>query len=350
MDNYPSSIDTNYLAKGQVINAIKSATRVKNQVIDGFVKATDAPTSLKNNSQRLATGARHLHQRAEKTQTLMRGAIKKPTSSLSSRVQRLTPGANPEREIRARKIPKHSLVDRFGAPVSNFKPRSKPQSRPTLQGEIVSRPAANAAVAAATPVLPSMVASASHQRLERLLDEALTKADAHKQALKYQSARHFWQRPGFMGRHKGIKLSALFLVIIVGGLFLAWQKLPQLSVKVAAARAHVSASIPSYKPDGYQVAAPASAQAGAVVIKYKAPDSGGFDLTQQNSDMTSNGVAQTVVPQNTQVQTTHVDGNTVYIYGSNNNAAWVNNGVLYKIDDHSRLSSDEIINIVKGLN
>lgn len=199
--------------------------------------------------------------------------------------------------------------------------------------------------------MPSMVASASHQKLERLLDEALTKADAHKQAMRYQAARHFWQRPGFFGKHRGLKLSVIFLALLVAAGFFAWHKMPQLSVKLAAAKTHINASVPSYKPTGYALASPATTQAGAVILKYKAPDSNqGFEISQKPSNMTSASVAQTVVPKGTQVQTSQVGGNTVYIYGQNNDAAWVNNGVLYTIKDRSKLSSDQIIKIVQGLN
>jgi hypothetical protein len=45
-----------------------------------------------------------------------------------------------------------------------------------------------------------------------------------------------------------------------------------------------------------------------------------------------------------------VAGNTVYIYGARNDAAWVNNGVLYTIKDYAGLTSDQIIKIVQGLN
>ena len=261
---------------------------------------------------------------------------------------------NPQREIRAKTATKHTSVDHFGNP-STTHSSSKPQ---VVHGEVIRRHSghsnlsAGAASTSTAVALPSMVASASHQKLERMLDEALTKADAHKQAMRYHAARHFWQRPGFMGRRASLKITLILIVVLGAAGLLAWQKVPQVSIRVAAARAHVNASIPVYKPSGYSLITPASVNAGAVLLKYKdsADDTQSYSIAQKPSNMASLSLAQTIVPHGAQVQTTQVSGNTVYIYGASNNAAWVNNGILYTISDHARLSSDEIIKIVQGLN
>jgi hypothetical protein len=195
-----------------------------------------------------------------------------------------------------------------------------------------------------------MVASASHQKLERLLDHALTNADSHKQAMRYQAARHFWQRRWLAGNRRWLVLLAV-LVLIIGGLFVAWQKVPILSVKAAGMKAHLSPSVPAYTPDGYKMAGPAKAVSGTVSIKYVSSDSAGsYEIIQAQSNLTSNSVGQNVVPKGAAVQTSQVNGNTVYIYGKENDAAWVNDGVLYTIKDHASLSSDELIKMVQGLN
>jgi hypothetical protein len=226
----------------------------------------------------------------------------------------------------------------------------------TIKGEVIPRhtpdisePQASSSSTAA--VMPSMVASASHQKLERMLDEALTRADAHKQALRYHAARHFWQRPGFLGRRTGLKLCLLVILVAAATALIAWQKFPQLSVKVAGSRAHIAASVPSYKPEGYKLASPATIDNGAVLMKYTAgQDDQSYEITQKQSDLTSTSLAQTIVPAGAAVQTSQVAGNTVYIYGIHNDAAWVNNGVLYTINNRAELSSDQIIKIVQGLN
>ncbi len=294
--------------------------------------------------------ARSLHKRTQKASTLMRGALTKPSGDISPKINRLNPGHNPQREYRAKVTPVHGKVDHFGAPAPKKLPHVSVSPK-VITGEVINRSGGQNSATSAV-ALPSMIASVSHQKLERMLDEALTRADAHKQALRYQAARHFWQKPGFLGKRAGLKLvaGALSLLLIAG--VIAWQKFPQLSVKMAAARAHITASVPSYKPAGFALAAPATAQNGAVLLKYAAGDGSAqsYDIAQKQSNMANASLAQTVVPRGAQVQTSQVAGNTVYIYGRNNDAAWVNNGVLYTLKDHAGLNSDEIIKIVQGIN
>jgi len=285
-----------------------------------------------------------VHRRAEKTRTLMRGGLKKPYG-MAMDMGRSSAKPRIGTQLRAKTIRRHTQVEHFGNPIRS----SGGRAAEAASGEIISR--GQAVPAAAAAPLPSMIASASHQKLERLLDEALSKADAHKQALRYQAARHFWQRRWFTGPVRWMTAAGGTL-LIAGSIFYAWRTVPQLSMKFAGLRAHVAAAVPTYKPDGYKIAGPAKAVSGAVVIQYKSASdlSKTYAITEQPSAFTSTMVSQNVVPKGAPVQTSQVEGNTVYIYGSSNDAAWVNNGVLYRIKNNSSLGSDQLINIVSGLN
>lgn len=341
---------------GKLISAtISSVNNVKNQVIDGFVKAPAAISQKKKSSnpkpirRTVKQGASHLHKRTQKAQTLMRGAVKNPASNFNSRLQHLTAIPRPDTQLRAKLTPKHPRVEHYGNPI-----KSAHDARPNvIHAKTVPRhhhQATHVKQNTVSAPLPSMVTSASHHKLERLLDEALTKADAHKQALQYHAAKHFWQKPNFRGRYKILTFSLVVIAVLALGFFVVWQKVPQVSVKLAGTKAGVSATVPKYTPSGYKPAAPAAAQQKAVKIDYKSTDGAqSYTITQQPSNLSSTSLSQSVVPQNTPVQTSQVDGNTVYIYGPNNNAAWVNNGVLYTIDSQANLSSDQVLNIVKGL-
>ena len=100
------------------------------------------------------------------------------------------------------------------------------------------------------------------------------------------------------------------------------------------------------------MAGPAKAQSGAVTINFKSAANPyqTYAISEAQSNLSSTSLVQTVVPKGKSLQTSQVDGNTVYIYGPSNDAAWVNNGVLYTIKDTAGLSSDELIKIVQGLN
>lgn len=319
--------------------------------IDGFVKAPS-----KKSSKPAWPLASQIHQRTEKAQTLMRGGLRKPAPASQPKSHTHTAKPKIETQLRAKTTPLHHRVKHFGNPIKSASQTSfKPANREALSGELVNSARTNSytqnSSAAAAEPLPSMVTSVSHQKLERLLDEALTKADSHKQAMRYHAARHFWQRRWFSGPRKWAFISCIVILLLAGFLF-AWQRVPQLSMRVAGFQAHLSPVVPTYKPDSFALASPASAKSGVVTIKYKssASPSQTYSISQSESDINSSMVAQNVVPKGTSVQTSQVSGNTVYIYGAENDAVWVNNNILYKVDNNAKLSSDQVLNIVRGLN
>lgn len=331
---------------GQIISAIRSGSYKTSRVIDGFVSGP-LKSDAKPTPKRGQVKSTHVHKGAQRPRTLMRGGLKKPSTTPKPDIQNHISRPKMTTQLRAKTVTMHQKVNRFGDPI---KARAQAVSAKAISGELVSRGSAVTDSAVKAP-LPSTVTSVSHQKLERLLDEALAKADAHKEALRYQAARHFWHRRLLVGPRKWAAL-AVTAVIVVAGLFMAWQNVPQLSVKVASMKAHVTAAVPSYKPDGFVVASPAQAVSGGVSLKYKsaADDTRTYEIHQKPSRLTSTLVSQNVVPKGAPVQTSQVNGNMVYIYGPDNDAAWVNNGVLYTIKDKADLSSDQLIKIVAGLN
>jgi hypothetical protein len=323
---------------GQIIEALRSANTKTAKVIDGFVSRP-----AKNAAERPQMKSAHIHSHPQKGRTLRREGLKKPAGSHND-ISKPTSHTKLDTQLRAKAARMHHRVSRFGNPI-----RSTAAQPPAVSGEYVKRPEAKAQ--AVPEAMPSMVTSVSHQKLERLLDEALARADAHKQALKYHAARHFWQKRWFNGPGRWLAFGgALVLVLIV--LFVAWQKIPALSMKVAGLKAHVSATVPAYKPDGFTMASPARAEDNAVKVTYKssAQPQQKYEVTQSASSLTSTSLSQSVVPKGTSVQTSQVAGNTIYIYGPHNDAAWVNNGVLYKIKDNAGLSSDQLIKIAGSIN
>jgi hypothetical protein len=312
-------------------------------MVDGFIK-----DSSKTNPHRKKVVSSHVHRRTQKAKTLMRSGLKKPIAA-SGQFVKHPPGFRPEREMRAKATPKHNRVDHFGMPT----PRQKTAPTAAVSGELMPAKAGAGQVyhPSSTAPLPSIVTCSSHLSLERLLDQALTHADTHREAIRYQAARHFWHRRWLGGNRKWLVLAGV-LIAVLAGLLISWQKVPALSVKMAGFRAHVKSAVPVYIPDGFHLAGPAKATSGTVNISYVSNTSIDryYDIVQAQSNLTSQSVEQNVVPKGATVQTSQVDGNTVYIYGRDNDAAWVNNGVLYTINDHANLSSDELIKIVQGLN
>jgi hypothetical protein len=340
---------------GQILNASNkarhSASTSKKRVIDGFViGAHNAKNraSSKNVSKAAPakTPAQKLHHRPQKTRTLMRTGLAKPATKSgpeSKQSKRTASQVNPVRELRARTITQHVGVKRFGHfsqknEVIHNSPVAKPKLHSRTPTEIV------------TPArVPSMVTSVSHQKLEKMLDEALLRADAHKQMMGAKKQSRYSLSRFIKGpRWIRYSLAGLAILFIVGTL--VWRNLPAVAVHVASAKAGVQAAVPAYTPDGFSYAK-LHYVPGAITMQYVAKDqpTQNFVLTQQRSNWTSATLEANELPKDGNVQTSEVKGTTVYIYGEHNDAAWVNRNILYSLKNKANLTSDQVLKIAQSL-
>ena len=340
---------------------------ISNQTVDGVMakpKALVISKSLAYKQRRLAKARRQspaqvIHRRTQRPKTLMRQMVAKPKSlkSLSSplnplrkRVAKVTPA----KLYHAQSIAQNNKVRRFGIPKRSA--HTPPATHHKLSvGEVLPKTghlsiASTSSSSAAVATLPSVMSNASHQRLERLLDHALAKADAHKQALHASLSRQSkWHRPKFMPKWLGFALLLVSLLLIAG--FFAWQNIPQVSMRITTLRSHINATIPSYIPDGFSFKGPIHYQNGSVSMQLKAnsDSSRTIELTQQPSNWDSASLAASAVPAGAQLQTSQVKDTTVYIYGDRNDATWVSNGIRYILKDKAQLNSDQVLRMADSL-
>jgi predicted flap endonuclease-1-like 5' DNA nuclease len=173
-------------------------------------------------------------------------------------------------------------------------------------------------------------------------EEAIAKA--LDQAPKHSSQTQQIHQPNKFQRISGIGAVSLALLLL-GGYF-TYLNMPSLSVRVAAAEAGVSASYPSYHPDGYSLSGAVAYSQDEVNMKF-ASNSGSqnFTLAQKKSAWDSTAVLENYVKAKAgnNYVTYNENGLTIYTYDSN--AAWVNNGVLYTINGDAPLTSDQIRHI-----
>ncbi|MBX4199516.1 DUF4367 domain-containing protein [Candidatus Saccharibacteria bacterium] len=344
---------------GELISKVKKASNHIHRprgkkMVDGFVLSSARRPATTNaqvskSASRPKTTAHGLHTRTQHSKTLMRKVVKKPSFSKAEPTQKKpvhaqSHGVNPIRESRAKTVIKHAKVNRFGALQSSATSTAKADvmpHKPRLKNT-------SAAIEIVAPRAPSMVTSVSHQKLERLLDEALLKADAHKQMMHHNQSSRL-SRMKRLPRWLSIGFAILILTILAAAVI--WRNLPSVAMHVAAARAHVKASIPSYTPSGYGFTNHIKYKTGSVTLQYIDKTSGepGFALTQQTSDWDSASLAANALPKDVPVQTSQVNGTTVYVYGTSNDAAWVNHGVLYNLKNKGSLTSDQVMKIVEAL-
>ncbi|HVI69390.1 MAG TPA: hypothetical protein VM581_02935 [Magnetospirillaceae bacterium] len=158
------------------------------------------------------------------------------------------------------------------------------------------------------------------------------------------------KRSSWLGRQPRLAtiLSSTLALLILGG-YLTYITLPSISLKVAASRAGVNATMPEYKPDGYSLDGPITYSPGEVIISYKSnTNKTGYKLVQKATNWDSQAVLDNYVGKLTDNYLTFQErGITVYTFGSK--AVWVNGGLLYTLDGDAALSSDQILRLATSI-
>lgn len=340
--------------------ADKARKPYQNLTIDGFVRKSRGQSALINDTEtgsmpKPEQAARAVHQGTQRSRTLIRSAVKKPditpsgTTVYNSKTKPTATNLNPARLSRARRIVKSSRVQRFSSP-NTAKTADKSDVSDPIKKPAGPYPKEETMAIAVAKPLPSMITSVSHQHLERLLDHALFRATSHRNTLYGRNNTN--QSRIFTVIPRWLVLGVILVVVLgVAGLF-AWQNIPQVSVRVAAVQADLKATVPAYSPSGFSFKGPMSATNNSVSMKFQsnADASREFIITQQASDWDSNSLlANFITPTGMAFQSSQVKGNTVYIYGDENHATWVNNGIWYKIDDQAKLNSDQLLKIAQSM-
>lgn len=307
----------------------------------------------------------------QSSKTLMRRAVSKPTTKSSPAIKRTAPLPNkvtigalspklsvsavdPGRARRAQHVQRSQHVDHFiaNAPklttiMKPVKPEPAPRSHaqprldiePAHRSHTTAKPAA--AHSATHHTAAKSTAASAHKRTNELFDRAIANAKSHEQA-KAKPARR--KKAGrLVNAMAGV---AAFLVI--GG-FVGYVNRASLQLELASARAGFQANLPEYQPNGFARQA-AVADGREVKISFVSPhNSDRFVLSQQASDWDSQTLFDEISSAaSTNYQTLQSGGRTIYVYDSGK-AAWVNGGVLYRVDGNTQLDTTQISQLAASL-
>ncbi len=292
---------------GQLIGvAKKAAHHIKKPInglsIDGFSKPARAIKQSATGRSVQAAG-----RKPERARTLMRSIVKK-SAEAKSEAKIKARGLSPDhaRASRAAAISQDGRVQRFG-----LLPFSKRSNQAAKSGEVISKhvgsPAQPSATLAVAP--PSVMGSAAHHRLERLLDYALAHADAHKKSLE-RSNKARRKIFGKIPRWLAITIVGIVAAAAIG--IFVWQKMPAASLKLAAARAHVNASLPT-PISGYKIGSITASQNAVITTMLSTSDSSKkYTVTEKASTQPTESLAAAASASGSgqQVQTVQDQGRT----------------------------------------
>ena len=266
----------------------------------------------------------------QKSATLSRRHIKRPPQkSLATRPVR-TPHTAVQQHVAVKKfspqIAQKPAVEALKKPVQIDRPAEvHPVVQRAKQRQITKAPVA--------PIQKAEPKPASILKNEAI-SEALAKAqepkpDKHHRAKRKQSKLKRWTSLA----------SAGLAIMLLGGYF-TYLSMPNISIRVAALQSGINATYPGYKPNGY-------AQ-GEVSMKFAYADgTANYTISQSKSNWDSAAVKEYISGKSGAPATTIVDGLTIFAAGEN--VAWVNGGILYQINSHAPLSSEQIRKIATSM-
>ncbi len=145
-------------------------------------------------------------------------------------------------------------------------------------------------------------------------------------------------------------VSAGVLAALILGGFILYQNLPNLNVRLAAARAGFHASLPGYHPAGFSLKGPIHYAPGELSFNFQSnSDDRNFQVKQQASNWNDATLLQTYVSKQPEpYQTYEGNGRTVYI--SSRGANLVTGNKWIQVQSDGSLSTEQLLNIVKSIN
>lgn len=318
-----------------------------------------APAPAKKPVARTSTGttsAQTAHAaNVQRSQTLHRRATKKPVAPQKVVTKRAAPGRHMDiaRNADVSKFAKHPEIKAAApvqAPVAASAATKKSAPKPAAKLAKNDKPAQVHPVAQRalhrSASKKQAAAPAKAQSAKEVKDAAITKALATPTAKPVKAKKAKKDRKVL----RRVIIIGSALLILAVGIYAVYRLVPNISVSVAASQAGISATYPEFTPDGYALEHPVTYTDGEVDLKFASNSSNNYyTITQTRSSWDSSAVLDNVVTPvaGANYVTTKERGLTIYTYGSS--AAWVNGGILYKIESKAPLSGDQIRRIATSL-
>lgn len=267
-----------------------------------------------------------VHRVPEKSQTLNRQVVEKSTPITPAKVRPL--------------IQKSPAITKFAPhPTAALPTRTRAMSDigPTTHPMVAKVQQQMQATKA-----PKLTPKPSQVIKQEAIVEALSNAPSH--------SKGNGQHKSSSKRSRFFSIASASLALLLLGGYFTYLNMPSLSVRVAAAQAGVNATYPAYRPDGYSLRGPVAYDDGQVSMKFAAnagPQN--FSITQTKSSWDSSALEENYVNEASNGGYVPFIEHGLKIYVFDNNAAWVNGGVLYKITGDAPLSNDQIRHIATSM-
>ena len=245
-----------------------------------------------------------------------------------------------------------SKADRAAAKVAKSSAKVIAKNQPARRAAKPVAPKATTRRAATPKMAAPKTTTRRPARVSTTEDQALRHALRSVSSLEDETKAQAKPRPVIRPKGNAKRLAFAFIcatACVAAVIYFVSSNIPDVSMRVAAMQAGIEAKYPSYVPRDFSPS-DISSENGKITINFTGPDNAAFTLVEEKSSWDSSALLRNYVEPTwgEDYTTTHEQGITVYVSGAN--AAWVNGGVLYKINANAgSLTTKQLRNIVTSL-
>lgn len=296
----------------------------------------------------------------QKSHTLHRKAVHKPETTqkpyihaISSKPTEYTEHINeshnslvshvPEQRLkRANSATKSTVISKFGSNIPNStKVTHSLTVKPTPTNH------QNNAPSIPPPAVHHFIKSHNNQPKKYVFEDQIKNANSHLlKPVKKPRTTHKFIRKLHLSP-KAASITAGFIALLLLGSFFAYQKVPTVSMRIAANEAGFMGTVPSKVPAGYAFSGPVKAIDSAVAVTYKSSsDDRQFVISQRQTNWSSEALLTNYLQDSKlNYQAYKENGLTIYVYDGSN-ATWVDKGIWYTVNgNQNSLSSSQLLEI-----
>ena len=350
----------------QADNASVTPAAVSGRNIDGVVSAPKS--SATHQAPKVRTSVPHISStrgihditlnrrpKLQKSQTLMRQMVKKPTTAVHAHVPQPESNSqisvqnksyaaaknNQARLHRAMSMTTHSAVAKF-----------QPHSAHRVDPKIVPLSVRSEQTDQHAPAVQISAQPAPQKHAhnaQKFVESQLEKAVAQRSNTPHHQSKPFYKR-AFRKPKKSLSFAAATLAVLLLAGFLAYQNTAYASFLIARRGAGLAVGIPTGIPSNFALSNKVEYTKGQIVMTYHSRvDDRKFTVTLlENDDLTTESLKDAIKNTATSYQTYQSGGVTLLITGPGE-ADWIDGDLRYSISGDSGLTSEQLASIATSL-
>lgn len=285
------------------------------------------------------------HNKTQRSSTLNRKYVKRPNSKVIQSIAKRRAEDLKRRQAIAAKINREKLAAAKKRKELTTSPAKKIDTTPITPAQTHPYQKAVKNRIAQKSVTKEQLSA------KELKDQAIKKALRSVATAEQKEAKNPVQgittKRKFTAKNIALALSSAVVIVLAIGYFIKIN-MPNISVQVAAMQAGIEGKYPTYIPKEFSLQQ-ASSENNRVILDFSSDSGATFNLTEEKTSWDSTTLFNTYVKKTwDDYSIIREQGLTIYV--SDSGAAWINSGILYKINtEKGLLTKQQIRSIATSL-